>query len=177
VRIDFARCTEEELWRFVAPHLEREGIPVVLVGGAVVAIHSAGAYHSGDLDFVRTDYFGPDVEKVMARIGFHREGRHYVHPECHHLFVDFVSGPLGIGESTEVVPDEVVEGGVRIKLLSPTDCVCDRLASYIHFASRDALDQAALVARARPVDWARIERWCRAEGAPHACAELRRLVK
>ena len=174
--VDFSRCTEEQLWRFVAPHLEKNGIAVVLVGGAVVSIHSEGAYRSGDLDFVRSAYFGPAVEEVMAGIGFRREGRHYVHPECRHLFVEFVSGPLGIGEETHVVPDEVSEGGVRIKLLSPTDCVCDRLASYIHYHSRDALDQAALVARARPVDWGKIERWCRGEGAPKAFTDLRRLV-
>jgi len=150
---------------------------VVLVGGAVVSIYSEGAYRSGDLDFVRTAYFGPDVEEAMEEIGFHRDGRHYVHPECKHLFVDFVSGPVGIGENTRVVPDEVVvEGEIRIKLLSPTDCVCDRLASYIHYSARDALDQAALVARARSVDWARIERWCRAEDAPAAYADLQRLV-
>lgn len=149
---------------------------MVLVGGAVVAIYSGGAYRSGDLDFVPSAYFGPGVEEAMAEIGFQRDGRHYVHPECEHLFVDFVSGPLGIGENTKVVPDEVVEGDVRIKLLSPTDCVCDRLASYIHYRAREALDQAALVARARAVDWTRIERWCRAEGAPAAYADLRRLV-
>ena len=126
MRVDFARCTEEQLWRLVAAHLEKRGIPVVLVGGAVVAIYSRGAYRSGDLDFVPSAYFGPDVEDAMAEIGFQRDGRHYVHPECEHLFVDFVSGPLGIGENTKVVPDEVVEGDVRIKLLSPTDCVCDR---------------------------------------------------
>lgn len=174
MRLD--RCTEEELWRFVAAHLEKSGIPVVLVGGALVSIYSKGAYRSGDLDFVRTAYFGPEVEEAMAQIGFRREARHYVHPECRHLFVDFVSGPIGIGEETDVVPDEVLEAGVRIKLLSPTDCVCDRLASYIHYRVRDALDQAALVARAQPVDWGKIERWCRGERAPQALTDLRRLV-
>jgi len=74
MRVDFARCTEEELWRFVAPHLEKRGIPVVLVGGAVVSIYSRGAYRSGDLDFVRTEYFGPDVEGAMEEIGFRRDG-------------------------------------------------------------------------------------------------------
>jgi hypothetical protein len=175
--VDLTRCTEEQLWRLVASHLEKAGIPVVLVGGAVVSIYSNGAYRSGDLDFVRTTLVSPDVGTAMAQIGFRREGRHFIHPDCRHLFVDFVSGPLGIGEQTHVVPDEIPEGGVRIKLLSPTDSVCDRLASYIHYSSRDALDQAALVARAQPVDWAKIERWCRGERALGAYADLQRLVK
>lgn len=171
------RCTEEELWRLVAAHLEKSGISVVLVGGALVSIYSKGAYRSGDLDFVRTAFFGPDVQAAMAQIGFRKDGRHYVHPECRHLFVDFVSGPLGIGEETHVVPVEVPEGDVRIKLLSATDTVCDRLASYIHYRVRDALDQAALVAKAQPVDWKKIERWCERERAPQAFLDLRQAVK
>ena len=50
--MDFATCSVEQLWRFVAAHLEKRGIGVVLVGGAVVSVHSQDAYRSGDLDFV-----------------------------------------------------------------------------------------------------------------------------
>ncbi|HEX9708926.1 MAG TPA: hypothetical protein VGB42_03030 [Candidatus Thermoplasmatota archaeon] len=176
--LDFGSCSEEQLWCFVASHLERQGIGVVLVGGAVVAVYTQGAYRSGDLDFVQVDSFGRDVDSAMAEIGFRRQGRHYVHPECDHLFVEFVSGPLGVGEDTEIVPSERIEGDVRLRILSPTDCVRDRLASYIHFRARECLDQAVLVARAQHVDWESVESWCRGEGTrgPGAFAELRRLV-
>ena len=58
---DFANCCEEELWRYVAWHLEGAGIRSVLVGGAVVSIYTEGLYPSGDLDMVpdlydRSDY-------------------------------------------------------------------------------------------------------------------------
>jgi hypothetical protein len=36
--IDLSTCSEAELWRHVATHLEASGIGVILVGGAVVAI-------------------------------------------------------------------------------------------------------------------------------------------
>jgi hypothetical protein len=178
VNIHFATCTEEELWRFVATHLERNGIGVVLVGGAVVSVHSRGAYRSGDLDFVPEALFSKTPDDAMAEIGFHRTGRHSVHPDCHHLFVEFVAGPLGIGEDHHIVPQEMDEGDVSIKLLSPTDCVRDRLASYIHFGARECLDQAALVARAHSLDWEKVERWCQEEGSggPVAYADLRRIV-
>jgi hypothetical protein len=52
---DLSRCTEEELWHYVAWHLEGEGIHSVLVGGAVVAIYTEGLYRSGDLDMVDLD--------------------------------------------------------------------------------------------------------------------------
>jgi predicted nucleotidyltransferase len=49
---DWKSCTENELWRYVAWHLEGEGIRSVLVGGAVVSICTKGAYRSGDLDLI-----------------------------------------------------------------------------------------------------------------------------
>lgn len=176
--MDLSVCTVEELWRFVAAHLESRDIGVVLVGGAVVSVYSEGAYVSGDLDFVRAALFAQNVEGAMAEIGFAREGRHFRHPDCPHLFVDFVSGPLGIGEDTRIEPAEASEGDVTIKILSPTDSVRDRLAGFIHFGSRDYMDQAVLVASAQEVDWNKIERWCRGEGTngPEAFAELRRRV-
>jgi hypothetical protein len=177
MNIDFETCTVEELWRFVASHLEKRGIGVVLVGGAVVSVHSAGAYLSGDLDFVKEALFvRQNVDAAMAEIGFQKQGRHYVHPQCGHLFVEFVSGPVGIGEETGIVPQEIDVDGVTIKLLSPTDCVRDRLAGFIHYGTRDHMDQAVLVATSHPVDWNVIEEWAKREGpgGQEAYAELRR---
>lgn len=53
---EWKNCTEEELWQYVAHHLAKHDISTVLVGGAVVAIYSKGAYQSGDLDFVLESY-------------------------------------------------------------------------------------------------------------------------
>jgi hypothetical protein len=173
---DVSCCSELELWHHVATHLEAHGIGVVLVGGAVVAIYTDGAYRSGDLDFVPEDLFGDRVEACMAEIGFRRHGRHFEHPDCRHLFVEFVAGPLGIGDDVNIVPREEPLRGQVLKILSPTDCVRDRLASYIHFDARECLDQAVLVARAQIVDWDTIERWCLDEGARSGFEDLRRLV-
>lgn len=177
--LDLSTCTEAELWRHVAAHLEANDIPVVLVGGAVVAIYTDGAYRSGDLDFVPLGLFGAPVDTCMAEIGFHRHGRHFEHPDCPHLFVEFVAPPLGIGADVHIVPRGEPFAGRTLKILSPTDCVRDRLASYIHFGARECLDQAALVARKHPVDWRVIEGWCRGEGAggPAAFGELKRLAR
>ena len=174
--MDLSGCTVEQLWRFVASHLETRGIGVVLVGGAVVSVYSDGAYVSGDLDFVREALLPENVEGAMAEIGFHKEGRHYRHEDCPHLFVEFVPGPLGIGADTDIEPVRIAAGETRIKLLSPTDSVRDRLAGFIHFGHRDYMDQALLVASAHAIDWDKVERWSRGESpdGPAAFAELRR---
>jgi len=175
---DFAGCNETELWHHVGVHLEARGVGVVLVGGAVVAVYSEGAYQSGDLDFVRDELFEDRVEGCMEELGFRRRGRHYEHPDCPHLVVEFLSPPLGIGDDVDIVPRSETVGGQTLKILSPTDCVRDRLASYIYFRARECLDQAVLVARAQVVDWDKIERWCRAEGhvGDSAFAKLRSLA-
>ena len=90
--LDLSKCSETDLWHHVAVHLEARGIGVVLVGGAVVAVYTEGAYRSGDLDFVPESLFEERIDTCMQEIGFHRRGRHYEHPDCRHLFVEFVSG-------------------------------------------------------------------------------------
>lgn len=166
---DWAHCTEELLWKYVATHLAKNGIDTVLVGGAVVAVYTDGAYRSGDLDFVQISYLNRKLPQAMKEIGFEvRESRHYRHPLCKHLIVEFVSGPPGIGEDTRIVPAEVKVEGTTIKLYSPTDCIRDRLASYIHFKALECLEQAVLVAERHPFDRAKVKKWCISEGAPEA---------
>lgn len=167
--IDLRTCSEKDLWEFVAVHLKKRGIDTILVGGAVVSIYSKGAYHSGDLDFVKASLFVTKLEESMYEIGFKKHGRHYIHPECKHIFVEFPGGPpLGIGEDNTIVPDSVDVDGTIIKILSPTDCVKDRLASYIHFKASEGLDQAVLVANCQDVNFSNIKKWCKAEGAEWA---------
>lgn len=166
MRIDLKNCTELELWKFVAVHLKRNGIDTVLVGGSVVSIYTDGAYESGDLDFVKLDLFTKGLEKAMKEIGFKkRSQRYYAHRDCEHLFVEFPGGPpLGIGEDNEIVPDEIDCEGEVIKIYSPTDCVKDRLASWIYYKAEECLDQALMVARRHPVKLEDIKSWCFREG-------------
>lgn len=104
---DWENVTEEELWKFVGWHLANKGIHSVLVGGAVVSIYSKGAYRSGDLDLVEPLISkASEIKSVMEAIGFQKESRHYVHPKCKHLFIEFVSGPVSIGEDYRIVLDE-----------------------------------------------------------------------
>jgi hypothetical protein len=51
-----------------------------------------------------------------------------------------------------------------LKLISPTDCVKDRLAGYYYWDDQQCLDQAILVARDNPVDVKEIQRWSTSEG-------------
>lgn len=177
MKINFNTCNEKELWEYVALHLKKNGIDTVLVGGAVVSIYSQGAYQSGDLDLIKTSMFVSNLDEVMKDLGFKRHGRHFVHPDCKQLFIEFPSGPLGIGEDHHLIPDEITVEGTVIKILSPTDCVKDRLASYIHFNAREGLDQAVLVAQSADVNLSKVKKWCKEEGFPTAFDEFLTLLK
>ena len=63
---DFKTCSEEELWRYVAWHLEGADIRSILVGGAVVAIYTEGLYRSGDLDMIPDDFQKSKIPVLTA---------------------------------------------------------------------------------------------------------------
>lgn len=54
--------------------------------------------------------------------------------------------------------------GGSLQLLTPTDCVKDRLSSFYHWNDEQALEQALLVANNHPVDLNDIRRWTKDEG-------------
>jgi hypothetical protein len=177
---DWTDCTEEELWKYVAWHLEGAGVSSVLVGGPVVAIYTRGLYQSGDLDMVPDDLQRRRLAEVLGEIGFKpSKSRYFRHPECKHLYLEFPKGPVEIGDEYPIEPAEVEVEGRALKILSPTDCVKDRLASFIHWGSRDCFDQAVLVCRTQEqrVDLASVRSWCAREGKPAAYDELMLAVK
>jgi hypothetical protein len=174
---DWASCTEEELWEYVASHLKAHGIDTVLVGGAVVAIYTGGIYRSGDLDLVPETHDRKEIASVLKAIGFVKSGRHFIHPDCAHLFIEFPPGPVALGDDYQIRPAERIVDGQVIRLLSPTDCVKDRLASYIHWKTRDCPDQAILVARHQAVDLDQIKAWCGIEGGDEAFREIEAALK
>jgi len=176
--IDYKSCSEEDLWKYVAVELKKRGIDTILVGGAVVSIYSDGIYKSGDLDFVLGSMFTKGLPEAMKSLGFVKKTRHYIHPECSHLYIEFPGTvPLGIGEDYSIVPDEVDIDGTLIKIFSPSDCVKDRLATYLYFNDRDGLDQAVLIASKHPVNYRSIEEWCKAEKQVDCYNEFISLLK
>jgi hypothetical protein len=175
---DFKTCTEEELWKYIAFHLSKAGIESVLVGGAVVAIYTKGVYRSGDLDFITGKGTQAQVQATLETLGFQKvRGRHFEHPDCLHIIIEFPPGPVSIGEDFKIQPDEKKIEGQIIKILSPTDCIRDRLASYIHFNAHDCLDQAALVAKSQPFDLEKVKKWCLSEGAGDKFENFRNRIK
>lgn len=176
---NWTRCTEKQMWHWVAVHLAQAGIDCTLVGGAVAAIYSQGAYRSGDLDIVVENFPRPtpkQMDAVFGTFGFQRRGMLYHHPECHHLAVQVLLGSVHVGKDHHIVPSVAKVSGVSIKMLSATDIVKDRLASCLYFHAEECFDQAELVARAQTIDWQSVRAWAKAESSDMP-AMVRRLQR
>ena len=132
----------------VESHLRENGVDAVLVGGACVTIYSENKYVSSDLDLV-TDASIRKVEKILAGIGFKKiEGRLFGRKDCDYI-LDFVAPPLAIGNEPVNLLSTIKTRQGEFKLLTPSDCVKDRLSAYYHWNDFQSFDQAVMVAKAQ----------------------------
>jgi len=156
--------TQAEVGAYVQSYLRQQGIDVVLSGGAVVAIYTSGEYVSQDLDFVnRYSASRKLIGNAMEELGFQDAGKHFEHPESKY-YVEFPPGPLSIGEEHVINIDEIKMETGLLRIISPTDCVKDRLAWYYHSGDKQCLSQAVMVSRDREIDIKEIKRWSEGEG-------------
>jgi hypothetical protein len=149
----------EELAGYVCSQLEEEGIKTVLSGGSCVEIYSEGKYTSDDIDLVdRFNGGHTKIKNVMVQLGFKEHNRYFVHEDTRY-FIEFPRGPLGVGDApiTEIASRENETGILR--LLTPNDCIKDRLAAYYHWDDPQSLEQAIWVAQQNKFDIDSIKEW------------------
>lgn len=162
-----------ELAAYISEQLRKKGIHVVLSGGSCASIYSDDEYVSADLDFVNAGFARRSlIRDAMQSLGFLEERRYFRHPETE-LVVEYPPGPLAIGEEQIREVKELETENGTLMLLSPTDCVKDRLAWFYHYSDLECLQQAVLVAKHQPIDLDEIERWSAAEGHSDQYSKIR----
>lgn len=167
------------LGAWVQEHLRVKGIDTVLSGGACVSIYSNGKYVSMDLDMIHTSLLAPKrslIREAMNELGFTEQGRYFKHPETD-IFVEFPKGPPAVGEEPvkEIIDRHEATGILRI--ISPTDCVKDRLTWFYHDNDHQCLEQAILVAQQNMIDLNEIERWSTGEGKEGLFQQIRKQLE
>ena len=160
--MNFSTIDLKDLACFIYETLKKAGIDVVLVGGACVSIYSKNRYQSYDLDFVTYEELR-SIEKILKPVGFLRTGRCFIHPACPYL-LDFVNPPISVGNEAITHFKTVKTSFGSLQLLTPTDSVKDRLASFFHWKDTQALEQALLVAEGHKIDLKDLKEWAKAEG-------------
>jgi hypothetical protein len=158
------RLSIRELAIHICDYLHKNGIDVVLSGGACVAIYTRNRYLSYDLDFVLTSYQPRSkIKRALWPLRFVAAGRLFKHKDTEYL-IDLPSPPPSVGDKPIKKISEIKNGKKVLKLLSPTDCVKDRLAAYYHWEDRQSLEQALGVARDKRISIAEIKGWSIKEG-------------
>jgi len=156
--------SQVELAAFIQDALQADGIPVVLSGGSAVSFYSNNKYVSKDLDLINAGFARRSrIKSVMENLDFSEKGRYFIHPETT-FFIEFPDGPLSVGEEPvkEISEFELATGTLRV--LSPTDCVKDRLCAFYFWNDLQGLEQAILVTKIQQVDLKEIKRWSKVEG-------------
>ena len=156
----------EELAAYVCTALENGGIDTVLSGGCCVELYSHGRYTSDDIDLIdRYNGGHRKIKEIMEKLGFKEYSmkRYFVHDDTS-FFIEFPRGPLGVGDAPiQEIATRKSETGI-LKLLTPTDCIKDRLAAYYHWGDTQSLEQAVWVAQANDFDMESIRVWSLNEG-------------
>ena len=156
--------SQSELAAYVQSSLQEEGINVVLSGGSAVSFYSSNKYVSKDLDLINAGFSKRSrIKSVMEAIGFKEKDRYFINPETQ-FYVEFPDGPLSVGEEPvkEISEFELATGTLRV--VSPTDCVKDRLCAFYFWSDQQGLAQAVLVTKSQKVDLKEIKRWSKTEG-------------
>lgn len=142
----------------IVKQLKSHNISCVLVGGACLSIYTDNRHESLDLDFI-SPHSIDSIEAALAEVGFEREGRYFRHSSAK-FYVEFPTGPVAIGHKVPVKPEGKFRvDGTVVNMLSPTQCVMDRLAAWFHWNDRRSLIHALWVCEKQPVNLSKIKAW------------------
>ena len=150
----------------ISSALDAYGIAGVLTGGSAAALYAPQAYMSRDADFIlsRNEPLS-DVEPALAQIGFARYGksRIFAHPKSE-FTIDFPKGPLAVGRDFIHETHVLERGDMKVRILTRTDCVRDRLSHFYYWNDYTALNAAVGVAAlGAAVDLKAIRAWTQRE--------------
>ena len=162
------QSTVEEVAAIVSEALENAGIVATLSGGSAVTIYSNNQYLSRDLDFV-TSAMVDELKPVLEYLGFEHSGfprlPQFRHPSVE-WYVEFPPSPLSFGH-LHVTPSEcaVIKLPVgKLRIITPTQSVMDRLAAAYAWKDEQSRDQALMVAANQNIDWEALKVWFANEG-------------
>jgi len=161
--IHIKNMTMPELASYVCSKLEENNIEVVLSGGSCVEIYSRGDYTSYDIDLVNryNDTFFK-IKSTMEALGFEEEGKYFVFKDTQ-FYIEFPSGPLGVGDAPVEKIEEITTKYGVLKLLTATDCIKDRLSAYYHWDDEQGLQQAIWVAQQNKINFDDLKEWSKKE--------------
>lgn len=163
-KLDYKNISLEQLAAIISNKLQEHGIDSILVGGGCVSIYSQNRYQSYDLDYVTYEDI-KKVEKALNELNFLKIGRCFEHQDCQ-FYIEFIAPPVAIGDEPILDYEYHKTPLGTIKMLTPTDSVKDRLASFYHWDDYQGLEQAVNICQEIKIkiDFKKIRQWSEREG-------------
>ena len=135
-----------------------------------MSAYSENRYQSADLDFVTTA-LQEDLLPVLEPLGFVHTGKPrlsvFEHPDTD-WYLEFPPAPLAFGSHYVDVSQcaFLSTAAGKIRIITPTHSVMDRLIAAAVWHDAQSLDQAILVAtyKSESIDWKEIDGWVLGEG-------------
>lgn len=160
--INWKKVSLKDVAGFLSDKLAEKDIGIILVGGACVTIYSRNRYQSYDLDFVVYEDM-KKVKQALKELGFLEKNKYFIRSDCKWI-IEFVPGPVAVGN--EIISDfeEIRVSTGTIKMLRIEDSVKDRLSSYFHWDDRQGLDQAIDICLEQEIDFEEVKAWAIKEG-------------
>ena len=78
--------------------------------------------------------------------------------------IDFPAPPVQIGDEPVAKFNNLKTSFGTICLLTPTDCIKDRLAAYFFWNDQQSLEQAVMVAKRNEINLTEIKKWAEKHG-------------
>lgn len=167
--------TERKIWVLaqLTRRLAETGIRPILVGGTAVALYTAGAYVTADMDVVASDR--QRVGQTLREMGFQPAGRHWVHPQWE-VAIEIPDTDLA-GDPERVAQIEMDDGSV-VYCIGIEDLLIDRLSAAVHWRSQEDRRWANELLRlhAAQVDWQYLRERAGREGVLALLEEMEREV-
>ena len=156
--------TLEETASYICTKLKENGIDVVLSGGSCMEIYTHKNFSSYDIDFIANpSYTSKKIELTMLSMGFKKvDGRYYKY-EHNPNYIEFPTGPVSLGNEFPKKFDELKTLVGTLVLLTPTDCIKDRLCAYVYHGGQECFQQAIAVAHLNSIDFDNLRNWAKNE--------------
>lgn len=168
--------TTRKIWVLaqLTRRLSEAGVRPILVGGTAVALYTAGAYVTADIDIVASDR--QRVGQTLREMGFQPLGRHWVHQQWD-VAIEIPDTDLA-GDPERVVQVDLGDDLV-VYCIGIEDLLIDRLNAAVHWHSLEDRRWAADLLRlhASHVDWQYLHARAEQEGVLALLEELGREVR
>jgi hypothetical protein len=161
----------------VFKRLSANGHDPILSGQSCAAIYGGAGIKTSSIEFAIREFSVGPVSKLMAELGFALKESRTFACDVSPFEVTLIAAPLMIGDDSVSGSRTIKTQAGPLKLVTPTDCVRQRLSMFYRWGDRAALSDAVQVAKRQAVDMELVARWSEWEWATDRFQEFVKALK